>query len=54
MITGETGGGLISDPSQRGWFERKIRGHPGVFGQRQHVTERGPLGDAAGDEIGRP
>src|SRR4051794_16760940 len=51
MVSRETGDGLVGDGGQRGWIERKIRRQPGVFRQRQHVAECGPLGNAPRNEI---
>ena len=47
------GDGLVGDGVQRGFLQRKIRREPGVFGQRQYMSERRTFGDAARDEIGR-
>src|ERR1700742_3102261 len=53
VIAVEAVDGLVGYSGKCGRGKRKIRGKPGVFGKRQHMAERRPLGDAAGNEIGR-
>ncbi len=45
---------LVCDRGQRGALERKIRGKPGIFGERQHMAERRSFGDTARGEVGSP
>src|ERR1700733_9759871 len=52
-FAGKTRRGLIGDGVERGLIEREFRRKPGIFRKRQHLTEVGPLGNPARNEIGR-
>ncbi len=52
MVAGKARDGLVGDGLERGLIEREIRRQPGVFGEREHMSERRAFGNAAGDEIG--